>query len=151
MRCKLFVALQLEVAHHFVERCASGRIRGFEPPATFGTPKTPKTLLFNPHQFPAHGCPYCCAPTLSDRMPSARLLSGDETFWFAITTPLAAAYRLIAVENRHPVWAWQKMREERAILHAPIWMVCSASYIHGRFWFVRSPDFGACFEEAESL
>ena len=83
-------------------------------------------------------------------MPSARLLSGDETFWFAITTPLAAAYCLIAVENRHPVWAWQKMRKERAMLHAPIWMVCSASYIHGRFWFVRSPDFGACFEEAES-
>ena len=54
MQCKLFVALQLEVAHHFIERCAGGRTRRFEPPATFGATKTPKTRLFNPHQFPAH-------------------------------------------------------------------------------------------------
>src|ERR1019366_8057215 len=73
MGCKLFVALQLEVAHHFVERCASGLTRGFEPPATFGTPKTPKTLWFNPHQFPPHGGLCRCAPTLSDHMPSTRL------------------------------------------------------------------------------
>ncbi len=56
MGCELPVALQLEDAHHVIERLASGRTRGFEPPATFGTTKTPKTLLFNPHQFPAHGC-----------------------------------------------------------------------------------------------
>jgi hypothetical protein len=55
MGFKLFVALQLEVAHHFIERCAGGRIRRFEPPATFGATKTPKTLFLNPHQLPAHG------------------------------------------------------------------------------------------------
>jgi len=60
---KLFVALQLEVAHHFVETCASGRTGRFEPPATFGAPKTHKTLLLNPIQLPAHGlcrCPQRC-------------------------------------------------------------------------------------------
>jgi hypothetical protein len=78
MGCKLFVALQLEVAHHFIERFAGGRTRGFEPPATFGATKTLKTLLLNPYQLPAH-CRICsCAPR------STRLLSKDETFWFAI-------------------------------------------------------------------
>jgi len=78
MGCKLFVALQLEVAHHFIERFAGGRTRGFEPPATFGATKTLKTLLLNPYQLPAH-CRICsCAPR------STRLLSRDETFWFAI-------------------------------------------------------------------
>jgi hypothetical protein len=79
MGCKLFVALQLEVAHHFIERCAGGCTRRFEPPATCGTTKTPKTLLLNPHQLPAHGRLCRCAPT------STRLLSRDETFWFAIS------------------------------------------------------------------
>jgi hypothetical protein len=32
---KLFVAQQLEVAHHFIESCAGGLSRTFEPPATF--------------------------------------------------------------------------------------------------------------------
>jgi hypothetical protein len=73
MQCKLRVALQLEVAHQFIERCASGRARGFEPPATFGATKTPKTLLVNPHQGPPHGRLCRCAPTLSDRMPGIRL------------------------------------------------------------------------------
>ena len=50
MQCKLFVALQLEVAHHFIERCAGERTRRLEPPATFGATKTPKTLLLNPVQ-----------------------------------------------------------------------------------------------------
>jgi hypothetical protein len=72
MQCKLFVALQLEVAHHFIERCAGGRSRRSAPPATFGATKTPKTLLFNPHQFPAHGRLCRRALTLSDHMPSAR-------------------------------------------------------------------------------
>ena len=67
MHCKRFVALQLEVAHHFIERCAGGPTGGFEPPATFGTTKTPKTLLVNPYQLPAHGRLCRCAPTLSDR------------------------------------------------------------------------------------
>lgn len=72
MGCKLLVALQLEDAHHLIERCASGPTRGFEPPATFGTAKAPKTLLLNPHQLPAHGRLCRRAPTLSDPMPSAR-------------------------------------------------------------------------------
>jgi len=42
MQRKLFVALQLEVAHHFIERCAGDRARSFEPPATLGATKTPK-------------------------------------------------------------------------------------------------------------
>jgi len=69
MQCKLFVALQLEVAHHFIERCARGRARRLEPPATFGTPKTAKALLFNPHQFPSHSHLFRRAPMLSDHMP----------------------------------------------------------------------------------
>jgi hypothetical protein len=52
---KLFVALQLEVSHHFTERRAGRRSSWLEPPATFRTTKTPKTLLLNPHQLPAHG------------------------------------------------------------------------------------------------
>jgi len=55
MGCKLFVALQLEVAHHFSERRAGRRSRRFEPPATCGATKTPKTLLLDPYQFPTHG------------------------------------------------------------------------------------------------
>ena len=73
MQCKLFVALQLEVAHHLIERFAGGSTWRVEPPATFGATKTPKTLLFNPHQCPAHGRLCRCAPMLSDRMPGIRL------------------------------------------------------------------------------
>ena len=51
---KLFVALQLEVVHHFIERRASGRTGGFEPPATFGAAETAKVLLFYPYQSPVH-------------------------------------------------------------------------------------------------
>jgi hypothetical protein len=78
MQCKLFVSLQFEVAHHFVEGCAGGWTRRLEPPTTFGTTKTPKSLLFNSYQFPAHGRLCRGAPM------STRLLSRDETFWFAI-------------------------------------------------------------------
>jgi len=84
MQGKLFVALQLEVAHHFVERCAGERSRRFEPPPTFGATKTSKTLLLNPHQLPSHGCLCRCAPTPSDRMPSTSLPSVDEAFSFRI-------------------------------------------------------------------
>jgi hypothetical protein len=55
MRGKLFVALQLEVLHHFIKRITSGRARRVKHPSTFGATKTPKTLLYNPHQFSAHG------------------------------------------------------------------------------------------------
>lgn len=69
MQCKLFVAPQLEVAHHFIERCSGRRSSRFEAPATFRTTKTPKPLLLNPNQLAAHSLLSCCAPTLSDCMP----------------------------------------------------------------------------------
>jgi hypothetical protein len=49
MGCKLFVALQLEVAHHFIERCA-GVTRRFKSPAAFGATKTPKTFFVDPYK-----------------------------------------------------------------------------------------------------
>jgi hypothetical protein len=58
---KLFVALKLEVAHHFIERFAFRSTGRFEPPSTFGATKTPKTLQFDPYQLPAHGCLCLCA------------------------------------------------------------------------------------------
>ena len=56
MGLKVFVGLQLEVAHHFIERFAFSSTGRFEPPSTFGATKTAKTLQLNPQQFPAHGC-----------------------------------------------------------------------------------------------
>jgi hypothetical protein len=53
---ELLVALQLEVAHHFIERFAFRSTGGFEPPCTVGATKTSKTLPLNPYQLPAHGC-----------------------------------------------------------------------------------------------
>ena len=58
---ELFVALRLEVAHHFIEGWAGGRTRGLEPPATFGTPKTAKKRLLNPYQIAVHGRRFRCA------------------------------------------------------------------------------------------
>jgi hypothetical protein len=55
MQCKLFVALRLEVAHHFIERCAKERTRRLEPPLAFRTTKTPKMLVLNPYQLLVHG------------------------------------------------------------------------------------------------
>jgi hypothetical protein len=55
MQPKLFVTLQLEVVHHFIERCTGGRSRRLEPPVTLGATKTPKTRFLNPYQLPAHG------------------------------------------------------------------------------------------------
>jgi hypothetical protein len=99
---KFFVALQLEVAHHFGETCAWGRTRGFELPATFRATKTHKTLLLNPIQLPAHGL--CrCSPTLSDcTLVPARRQGTKRRF--------AAAYCLNAEENRQPVLACRKIK-----------------------------------------
>jgi hypothetical protein len=69
MGCELLVALQLEVAHHLVERCTGGWTRRVEPPATFRATETPKPLSFNPYQLPVHGFQCRCALTLFDRMP----------------------------------------------------------------------------------
>jgi hypothetical protein len=48
MGCKGFVALQLEVPHHFIQRIAAGRTRSVEQPATFGATKTPKQFFVDP-------------------------------------------------------------------------------------------------------
>ena len=99
---KLFLALQLEVAHHFIERCAGERTRRSEPPATYGATKTPKMLLLNPYQLPAHGRLCRCAPT------STRLLSGDETFWFAINGSFRSG---VLPDCSRNLWAQRKMRK----------------------------------------
>ena len=75
---KLFVEPQPEVELHFFERCAGGRIRSFEPPATFGATKPPKTRLLDPYHVPPHGRLGRSAPT------STRLLYRDEMCRFAI-------------------------------------------------------------------
>jgi hypothetical protein len=61
MGFKLFVALQLEVARHFIERFALRSTRRFEPPSTFGATKTPKTWQLDPYQRPAQGHLYRCS------------------------------------------------------------------------------------------
>jgi hypothetical protein len=133
MGCKLFVALQLEVAHHFIERCADGPTGRFEAPATLGATKTPKTLLLNPHQLPAHGRLCRCAPT------SNRLLSRDEAFWFAIN----GSFRSGVLPDCNVTQSGRGGRfiKDGRSLHAPIWMVCRASYKHGKDLFVRTFDF----------
>jgi hypothetical protein len=82
MQFELFVSLQLEVAHHFIERCAGKRSGRFEPPSTFGATKTPKTLLVNPYQVPDHGTKRspCRSGVLLDcrRKPSRRLSVAED-------------------------------------------------------------------------
>jgi len=102
MQCKLFVALQLEVAHHFIEGCAAGRSGRHEPPATLGATKTSETLLLNPYQLPPHGILCRCTSMWSDRLFSTRMLSRDETSSFR---------RGALPENRLPVLAWRKIHK----------------------------------------
>jgi len=59
MQPKLFVALQLEIARHFIDRRA-GEWTRLKLPLAFGTTKTPKILLLDPFQLPVHGCLSCC-------------------------------------------------------------------------------------------
>jgi hypothetical protein len=94
---KLLVALQLEVVHHFIERRAGGPIGGFEPPATFGTSKTLKTLLFNPYQLPAHDR---LMSLRSDEYPRA-LSRETKRSGSPLTAFFAAACCQIAAGNRH--------------------------------------------------
>jgi hypothetical protein len=68
VQAERFVALQLEGAHHFIERRACGRTRGFEQPSTFGATKAPKTRLLNPYQFLVHGRLCRCSLTSRDRV-----------------------------------------------------------------------------------
>src|SRR5271165_1248736 len=82
MQTEFFIALQLEVTHHFIERCAGGRAKRFVPPATLGATKPPKLLLINPDQSSAHGRRCRCAPKSRDRKPGSRSPSRDEAFSF---------------------------------------------------------------------
>jgi hypothetical protein len=93
---KFLVPLQLEVAQHFVEGSTGGRSRRFEPPAAFGTAKTPKTLPINPNHFPAHG------RRRSGPM-STRLLSRNETFRSAINGSFRGGTSQLQLKRRHPV------------------------------------------------
>jgi hypothetical protein len=136
MGCKLFVALQLEVTHQFIERFAGGRTRGFEPPATFGATKTLKTLLLNPHQLPAHGHLCGCPPT------STRLLSRDETFWFAMNGSFRSGVLPIAAENRHSVWAWRKMHKKIAEVYMGQFGRSVGHPTYRKVLFVRMSDVG---------
>ena len=54
MRGKLFVALQLEVLHHFIKRITSGRARRVKHPSTFRATKTPKKFPIDPHKPAEH-------------------------------------------------------------------------------------------------
>jgi len=74
MQCKLFVALQRKLLHHFIESFAGERVSRVEDPCAFGATPTRKTLSFNPYQLPTHGGPRRCAPSLSDPMPGAALV-----------------------------------------------------------------------------
>jgi hypothetical protein len=64
MQTKFMVALQLKVAHHFIERLASGRARRVEDPGAGGTAKAPKMRLINPNQLSAHGLPVALSPNV---------------------------------------------------------------------------------------
>ena len=46
---------------------------------------------------------------------------------------------------------WKAHKKMGEVYMSPIWMVCWTSYIHGKVLFVRTPDFGASFEVAESI
>jgi hypothetical protein len=136
MQCKFSVALQLEVAHHFVERCAGERARRFEPPATFGATKTLKTLLLNPHQLSTHSCLCRCAQRRLTRMPSTRLQSGGEAFSFQ-SRVLPDGSR-----NLSPIWAWLKIREEVEFTCANLDGLSDA--LHMRKILVRAPAVVGC-------
>jgi hypothetical protein len=136
MQGKFSVALQLEVAHHFVERCAGERARRFEPPATFGATKTLKTLLLNPHQLSTHSCLSRCAPTSSDRMSGTHLPSGDEAFSFQ-SCVLPDGSR-----NLSPIWAWLKIRKEMEFTCANLDGL--SDVLHTRKIFVRAPAVVGC-------
>jgi len=137
MGCELFVALQPVVHHHFIERCAGGRTRRFEPPATSGTTKTAEKLFLDPYQLPAHGRLSRCAPT------STRLLSRKGPFRCATNGPFRSGVLPDSSRNPSPSLGVGKMdKGDGRSLHAPVWMVCRASYIPGEGLLVGTSDFG---------
>jgi hypothetical protein len=101
---KRFVALQLEVAHHFIERWAGRRARRLEPPATFRTAKTAKMRLIDPHELPIHP-PISPRPTLSGHacyLLAVRgrsvLLSQQRTEWLRQNTLAQSGHVGICIE-----------------------------------------------------
>ena len=50
MGCKLFVALRLEVPHHFIKGIADGRAGGLEDPGACGATETLETAFFDPYE-----------------------------------------------------------------------------------------------------
>ena len=54
MQRELFVSLQLEVPHHFIERLAGRWVSSVEDPGALGTAKTSKLSSLNPYQLTAH-------------------------------------------------------------------------------------------------
>ena len=146
MQCELSVALQLKVPHHFIERLANGRARRVEDPGAFGATPTPKTLLFNPYQFPTHGS--LCRFAQRGLTACLELASRQRTK----RSPFAAAYCLIAAEDRHPVWAWRKMRKGTGRVYMRQFgrSVGHPTYIEG-FCSVRITRFGASCEVAQLL
>jgi hypothetical protein len=68
---KLFVAVQLEVVHHFIERHAGWPAGGFEPPATFGTTKNPENAVVQPTPVSGSWLPSSLRPPHLNRMPGA--------------------------------------------------------------------------------
>jgi hypothetical protein len=136
MQREVFVALQLEVPHHFIERCAGGRSRRLEPPATFGATKTPKTLLLNPHQVPAHGLLCRRALSLSDCIP-----------WYPLAlrgcSPFAATDCLLAAEDRQPVRGGGKCLKGMVKFTCANWDGLSGTLHTRKILVRRTPDFRA--------
>jgi hypothetical protein len=105
MELEFFVALQLEVAHHFVEGSAEGDTRGFESPSTLGATETAKMLLLNPYQLTVHGR-LCRRARTGSRLRSRAKRSNSP-----LKVPLAAAYWRLRESRRPPVWAWLKAHQ----------------------------------------
>jgi len=135
MQCKLSVALQLEVAHHFVEGCAGERSRRFEPPPTFGATKTSKTRLLNPYQLASDGCQCRCAQRRLTACPAPACRQGTKH------SPFLAAYCLIAAENRHQSGVAEDVQTTKC--------TCAnlkglSGMLHTRKIFVRPPPVFGC-------
>jgi hypothetical protein len=64
MQCKLVVALQLKVPHHFIEKFARERASRVEDPSALGAAKTPKVLFLNPYQLATHDAPPSLRPII---------------------------------------------------------------------------------------
>ena len=68
---KLFVALQLEVLHYFIERFTRGRSRRLKPPGAFRASKTAKAPFFDPYKLTRH-------PTIQVGFVTECLLPGQD-------------------------------------------------------------------------